>query len=101
MFEIASSHNVLIDKHTVAFAAKCGLKEYMMEIANSENVDKETIRQHDDIMNRHQMLSGGETALFFAAEQKDFKFSGLLLLFILKQTNSFHLFMLSMTSNLE
>ena len=72
-----------------------------MEIANSENVDKETIRQHDDIMNRHQMLSGGETALFFAAEQKDFKFSGLLLLFILKQTDSFHLFMLSMTSNLE
>lgn len=73
LFEIARSHNVPIDKHTVAFAAKCGLKEYVMEIANSENVDQETTRQHDAIMKRPQMMSGGETALFFAAEQKDFE----------------------------
>lgn len=74
LFEIAHQRNVPIDKHTVAFAAKCGLKEYVMEIANPENVDQETTRQHDAIMKKPEIMSGGETALFFAAEQKDFEF---------------------------
>lgn len=73
LFEIALSHNVPVDKHTVAFAAKCGFRDYVMQIANSENVDQVTTIQHDVIMGLPEALSGGETALFFAAEQKDFE----------------------------
>lgn len=74
LFMIAYKHGVPVDKHTVAFAAKCGLFDYVKEIANSENVNQETTRQHDAILKHPEIMAGGETALFFAAEKKDFEF---------------------------